>query len=232
MVKMNPDELTLHPYAEVIPDMSGEERAELLSSLKSEGQLVPITITPEHVIVDGRHRWEAIKMLGWDTILCEVLALDGDTSLQYMVTTAVTRRHLSAGQKAAILIHYDEILQGAFQQQRQAGEKTRDILAKQAQVSDRTMQDAMTLKALSPQKFEEVKDGKVSVSQALRQVKGTKTPTYRFHDEARLRVLAQDVADGDVVDWGDWMLSVLEAMFDNNPAAAIWEQVMASVESD
>lgn len=225
MVKIDPQDLSLHDRATMIPDMSGEEMQELLSSLKTEGQLVPITVTPARVIVDGRHRWEAAKILGWESVLCEIIDLPEDMALQYMVTTAIIRRHLTAGQKAAILIQYDEVLKKAFSQ-REPGVRTRDILAEKAQVSDRTMQDAMTLKVLSPQKFHEVQQGKVSVKEALRQVKGEKPPTFRFVDEKQLRVLAQRVADQEIEGWQDWLLELLEAMFGGAPAAAIFQKVV------
>lgn len=45
---------------------------ELAKSMKLIGQLEPITITSDNILLAGWHRVEAAKMLGWDTIKAEL----------------------------------------------------------------------------------------------------------------------------------------------------------------
>lgn len=44
----------------------------------------PITIFPERTLVAGRHRLEAVRRLGWDSILAMVA--DGDRAHQELIT--------------------------------------------------------------------------------------------------------------------------------------------------
>ncbi len=206
------DRIKLHPLATIIPDMTGEERSDLLASMKSEGQLVPITVTAHDIIVDGRHRYEAARLLGWESVLVERIQLEDSEALQYMITTAVTRRHLTAGQKAAILIQYDEVIRGAF---KEIGIKGRDVLAAKAQVSPRTIQDALTLKVLSPDHFEQVRTGKITAKEALRKVRPVED-IEKFHprDPIRLAQIVNDLAtearrDHPMAWWFEEVLTVL-----------------------
>lgn len=41
---------------------------ELAESMRRHGQLHPVTITPNNVLVSGRRRLEAARLLGWRTI--------------------------------------------------------------------------------------------------------------------------------------------------------------------
>ena len=50
--------------------------AQLAESIRQVGMLHPITVTPAHVLISGRHRIEAIRHLGKPMITAEVTALD------------------------------------------------------------------------------------------------------------------------------------------------------------
>ena len=55
--------LAIHSLAEIIPEMTGDEYAELLDSTRDHGVEVPIEVVRvgDHFeIVDGRHRWRAV----------------------------------------------------------------------------------------------------------------------------------------------------------------------------
>ena len=46
---------------------------QLAESIKEIGLLNPITITQDKRLISGMHRLEAVKLLGWTTIDCNVL---------------------------------------------------------------------------------------------------------------------------------------------------------------
>lgn len=50
---------------------------ELAKSIAEIGLLNPITITPDHTLIAGRHRLEAAKLLGWAEIECTVCEVSG-----------------------------------------------------------------------------------------------------------------------------------------------------------
>lgn len=58
-----PTDLTEHPIAALLPDMSGEEYGALRDDIRANGLLVPIT-THDGQVLDGRHRLRACRELG------------------------------------------------------------------------------------------------------------------------------------------------------------------------
>lgn len=62
---LSPDSLTPHPTLPlIIPPMSDEEYADLKESLKTFGQHQDVVIDLAGYIIDGHHRWKALKELG------------------------------------------------------------------------------------------------------------------------------------------------------------------------
>ena len=51
--------------------LNKDKVSELAESMKLIGQLEPITITKDNVLLAGWHRLEAVKLLGWDEIKAE-----------------------------------------------------------------------------------------------------------------------------------------------------------------
>ena len=53
-----------------------EKVRDLAESIKVLGLLNPITVTPNHKLIAGLHRLEAVKMMSWDEVDVNVLDLD------------------------------------------------------------------------------------------------------------------------------------------------------------
>lgn len=74
-----------------------EELADLADSIAVNGQRLPIVITPEGLILDGRNRWRA----------CELAELEpwtevygGDDIAEYVIDANITRRNMTNPQRA------------------------------------------------------------------------------------------------------------------------------------
>lgn len=92
-----------HPAAELFPLLDDSELADLASDIKERGLLEPIWLydDPERgrVVLDGRNRLRACEIAGVDP---ETRVYTGDDPIGFSVAQNLQRRHLTAGQKAAV----------------------------------------------------------------------------------------------------------------------------------
>lgn len=86
----------IHPLASDYPMVGADELADLADSIKQQGQLDPITLTPDGVLLDGRNRLAACEMAG---VPPKFEVYDGDP-IAFIVGKNATRRQLSSGQRA------------------------------------------------------------------------------------------------------------------------------------
>jgi ParB-like chromosome segregation protein Spo0J len=56
--------LQIHPVAELFPDLTAAELAELAADIKANGLRHPIVCTKDELILDGRTRLKACKIAG------------------------------------------------------------------------------------------------------------------------------------------------------------------------
>ena len=54
-----------------------EEVRKLADSIAEVGLLNPVTVDQSHTLIAGRHRLEAVRLLGWTEIECTVCGLEG-----------------------------------------------------------------------------------------------------------------------------------------------------------
>jgi hypothetical protein len=94
------NELRLHEFCLIFPQMSEDELYDLQEDIRRHGQRVPIVIF-ENKILDGRSRYEAMLNLELKpkTVLFEGTR---EAALQYVSSLNLYRRHLNASQKAAV----------------------------------------------------------------------------------------------------------------------------------
>lgn len=95
-------ELRLHPAARAFPEMREDEKKALLADIKARGQQLPILVVIKDdvgEIVDGRHRWEVCKVLGWEPKV--QIVPDGTDPYLLAASMNAVRRQLTAGQRAA-----------------------------------------------------------------------------------------------------------------------------------
>lgn len=91
-----------HPAANLFPLMQEEELQGLSKDIQANGQRDPIVIL-EGKILDGRNRWKACRLAEVEPKIRLVTLLEiGGSPTQFVLSTNLHRRHLSAIQKASV----------------------------------------------------------------------------------------------------------------------------------
>jgi site-specific DNA-methyltransferase (adenine-specific) len=191
-MRIDPKEIPIHPIAGLIPDMAADQYAELLESIRKSGQREPAVIH-EGKIIDGRNRQRACRELG---IELTMRPWDGVGSLtQFVLDVNLSRRHLTADQRTAIAAEAKPWFAKEAKARQQTGKsadgkaggrgkKTLPPIgskvsrngrtasanaAKSDGTSGRQVDRADRVKREAPDLFEEVKAGKLKLSQAEKQ---------------------------------------------------------------
>lgn len=92
--------LEIHPAAELFPEMPEAELKQLSADIKSRGLREPI-ILEDGKILDGRNRYRACQMANI-TPDCVEWNGKGESPITFVLSMNLRRRHLDAGQRAAI----------------------------------------------------------------------------------------------------------------------------------
>ena len=179
------DRLSSHPNAGMVPALEADEYRLLRDDVEQRGIVTPLEITPDLVVVDGHQRLRIARELQLARVPVRVVRPDDE--IRYMVLAALRRRQLSASQRAAIALELDdyELVQVDARARQRAnlrnttevaalpprGEKTRELAARLAGVSARTVQDAAAVRAHDPVLFEQVKSGHIPAERAARRVR-------------------------------------------------------------
>ena len=96
---MTSTEYELHPLCTLFPRLGDEEAARLAEDIKANGLREPITLCGG-MILDGGNRYRACVDAGIKPTFKEY---KGDSIVQFVLSANLHRRHLSAGQQAAIV---------------------------------------------------------------------------------------------------------------------------------
>ncbi|RKU03367.1 hypothetical protein C7H84_09520 [Burkholderia sp. Nafp2/4-1b] len=91
--------LELHPLCTLFPRLTGAEFESLKEDIRVNGLREPIVVH-EGMILDGGNRYRACVELG---IAPKTVAYDGGNLIAFVLSANLHRRHLSAGQQAAIV---------------------------------------------------------------------------------------------------------------------------------
>jgi len=89
----------LHPLCALFPRMAGAEFEALKADIKANGLRQPI-VTHNGMILDGGNRYAACMAVGVKPLMTEYT---GSNLVTYVMSANFHRRHLSAGQQAAIV---------------------------------------------------------------------------------------------------------------------------------
>jgi hypothetical protein len=175
-----------HEYAEAFPMATESELAEMAADIKQRGLLCPI-IMLDGKVLDGRNRLRACEIAGVAPRFQEYAGAD---PLADVVSWNLKRRHLSTSQKATLAV----ALKPMFEEQARermatstGGDKPQlranlpypakgkaiDQAAAAVGVSGRIVQDAEHVKKHSPEAFEEVKAGRMTVNAARQKIRET-----------------------------------------------------------
>jgi N6-adenosine-specific RNA methylase IME4/ParB-like chromosome segregation protein Spo0J len=112
----------------------------LVESMGRQGQLQPIIVRPSdlggHELVAGRHRFEAARELGWETIDCRVVRdLDADMAQLVEIDENLVRGELGPADQAAHLAKRKEIYERLYPQARHGGDRRSSAQHAQLKVS-------------------------------------------------------------------------------------------------
>lgn len=184
----------IHEVADIFPPMSPEEYQALKADIQKDGQREPIWLH-EGAIIDGKNRDRACRELG---IPLRVRNWDGKGSLTaFVVSLNLHRRHLNPSQKAFVgertiamfekeagdrqragLKQGDKAPVSAKLRERDKG-KAAEKAAKSVGVSPRYVEHAKKIRAKAPELAKKVVAGKMSISQANRELKERERETRR-----------------------------------------------------
>lgn len=96
------DELTLHPAARLFPAMSDQQFQELVRDIERNGLSDPIMADTSLKVFDGRHRLNACRNLGFQSIPVRVVNWDEEKIMLFAVSANLQRRHLTSTQRATV----------------------------------------------------------------------------------------------------------------------------------
>lgn len=99
-----------HEACAMVPEMTDAEYADLLADVRAHGVLVPIDALPDGRVLDGRHRLRAARECGLDEVPVTTRNLGEIAAVEHIARTALLRRNLTAGQKAAVVLSSGELL--------------------------------------------------------------------------------------------------------------------------
>ena len=158
--------MEFHPIANIFPMMSDEELSELAESIESNGLRVPILLH-EGKILDGRNRYQACGSSG---VKPEYTEFEGDDPLSHVLDLNLYRRHLTSGQKAVVVAEAQTIGSGGYQNPNIADLPTQEELAKTLNVSPTYVSEVKGIQQKSPNHYEQIKSGELSIPQAKRKI--------------------------------------------------------------
>tara|TARA_Y100000310_G_scaffold158326_1_gene157756 strand:+ start:972 stop:1739 length:768 start_codon:yes stop_codon:yes gene_type:complete len=164
--------MEFHPIANIFPLMGEEDFNELVDDIRQNGLHQPIVVYEGHIL-DGRNRYRACKLAG---VTPEYVGFDysnGNDPLSYVLSLNLHRRHLTASQRAVLAAEIADMIQGERTDLEPCA-KLHKVSASQAaeklDVSRRYVQEAKKLQEESPEHFDQVKSGELSLQQAKREV--------------------------------------------------------------
>jgi hypothetical protein len=99
-----------HPYALLLPPLTGEEYAALKADITEHGVLYPVILDGDGRVLDGVHRERIAAELGIDLPTATHAGLTDERKLHLAVGLNMRRRHLDADRRRALVrrLHGDE----------------------------------------------------------------------------------------------------------------------------
>ena len=166
-------EYKLHPLCTFFPRMNDKEFAALVSDIQSNGLNHPITML-DGMILDGGNRYKACIESGIEPVFAQYMGTD---AVRFVLSENLERRHLDAGQRAAIVSSIADFTKTA-----KAGENqfTRSVIynpptstndrAKESGASKSTQKKADAVVKADPILGAQVARGEISLNKATKQV--------------------------------------------------------------
>jgi hypothetical protein len=172
----------MHPLCTLFPRMEGAEFDALVADVRANGLLTPIVVL-DGQILDGANRYRACIEAGIEP---EFVPFHGGDPVSFVLSANFHRRHLSAGQQAAVVAAAQDWAKAARRRgdisNQRAGASVQalhtahsDTAADRAKVSGaslRTQRYADKVAKAAPELAKAVAHGKVSLPAAVEQVTG------------------------------------------------------------
>lgn len=157
----------LHPLCTLFPEPTADEYAELRESIRTLGQLEPITLY-EGKILDGRWRYTACLEL---QLAPRCREYQGNDPLRFVIAENAKRRHLSVGQRAVVAARMMTLTRGGDRRSDQSAnlhfEISAEVAAQHMDVSERTVKYAKAvLDSGDAALLAQVERDEIAVSQA------------------------------------------------------------------
>ena len=218
-------EIEIHPLADALPMLEGEEFEQLKVSI-SGGQQVPVIIrnVRNGELLDGRNRWRACKELG---IAVKVVEWQGtDTAAEELIVALnLHRRDLTKSQRAVFAVKLLPALEPQAAERRGARTDIRgkvpssgkavDLAGAKVGVSGKYVAQAKKIEEASAQTFQDLLSGKLSLAQAKTEIKAAAAPVpvpdakqpavkYSLYEALReIIALVPDESNGKLFDIAD-----------------------------
>lgn len=174
--------LELHPLCTLFPRVTGREFTELVADIKANGLREPIT-TKNGMVLDGGNRYAACVEAGVEP---QVVEYDGGDIVAFVLSKNLHRRHMTEGQRAAIVASAQNWsnahkqgrqpkparvpVSGDTDQPERAPLDSQADRAAAANVSERTQRKADKVAKASPEIAAEVARGEKTLNQAVREI--------------------------------------------------------------
>lgn len=132
-----------HKLAKLFPLIQGDEFDALVSSVKVNGLLEPIT-TLNGSILDGRNRDAACIKAG---VKPQYIPFKGDDPLAFVLAKNLDRRHLNESQRADVAAKMVTTKLGDNQHSKEGGQISIPTAAAKMKVSERTVKSAIAVRS-------------------------------------------------------------------------------------
>ena len=172
----------LHPLCTLFPRVTGAEFDGLVADIKAHGLRQPIVLHGG-LILDGGNRYRACVEAGVEQVFQE---FQGDNLVSFVLSANLHRRHLSAGQQAAIVASAQDWAKAQTVGKPKSGNVTGLATvaerAAKSGASDKTQRMADKVAKADPELAKKVAHGEISLPKAVEKVapqiatKPSKTP--------------------------------------------------------
>lgn len=214
MCELKISDLTLHPACDTVPRMRPDEWAVFLEDVQRRGVQEPIVVQRGGRVLDGRHRLEAAKARGDETVPARLVDVSEKEQIDFIIAAAVLRRHLTDDQRSILAAKFREPISKAAKADRakKAGatggagrprenslltdashklipsRNTRKEAAQHFQVSERRIRTATEIERADPQLADRVLNGDLTLPQARQELR-------REQKRAELQTKAAEVEE-------------------------------------
>jgi ParB-like chromosome segregation protein Spo0J len=154
-----------HPAADLFPMLPPEELRALADDIKEHGQKLPIIVTPDDQLLDGRNRLEACRIAG----VPPRIEAERGNPFAFVRSVNLKRRDLPGEVKGGIALRLAALEAASSAPGRTKGYQLEQV-AKDSGVGLRTLERANRLEKADPELLDQVIAGKATMKQQERKI--------------------------------------------------------------